>query len=154
MPDSSNRCELAALMGPEPTAAAQDCEVSALNRRFAELVAQYDRAEDDYRAVAKRCNASHFEALFADDRLSEAERGALILERERATGVDKASDRSDLAYAEVLAFADELIKLSSTAPAILGLKARACLWEKTAEDMRHDGCVRAAEFLTQLAALS
>ncbi len=154
MPDGPNRCVRATPMSAGTSGDAQEHEVSALNHRLAELIAQYDQAEGDFLCAADRCHSPDFKASIADDRLSEAERDALILERERTTGLDTASDRSDFAYAQVLAFADEVLKLSSTAPAMLGLKARVCLWERSVEQMRHEGCVRAAEFLAQLATLS
>jgi hypothetical protein len=138
-------------------AAPNDCqyyEVSMLNEHLTKLIAKYDDADEQLTRLSELCYTPEFKATLANEELSEEERQARMLKREAEIGFDDgASVPVDLAYTEVLAFADEILKLNSTAPPVLALKARACLWEKSVEQMRDEDCVLAAEFLAQLAAL-
>jgi hypothetical protein len=139
--------------GPSPDV--QGSDVAKLNQRLTDLIKRHDRAEAAYVRASRRCYTPEFKAFLANSPLSDEERGALMEKREEETGFnDAVCHRTSVAYAAVLEFADELLELKATTPAVLALKARACLWERSAQYMRDEGCLRAAEFLTQLAAFS
>ena len=124
-----------------------------MSARLTKLIAKYDLAEADFASASKRCYTPEFKAVLKG--LPEDEARTLAEQREEEIGFNAAvQDRSDRAYAKVIAFTDRILKLKSVAPAVLALKARACLWEGTAERMREEGFVRAADFLKRLAALT
>jgi hypothetical protein len=155
MPERSNHSTHAKPMTAAPSADVQGNDVAKLNKRLTDLIKRNDRAEAAYVRASRRCYTPEFKAFLANSPLSDEERGALMKTREEEIGLsDAVCQRTSVAYAAVLEFADELLKLNATTPAVLALKARACLWEMSAQYMRDEGCVRAAEFLTQLAALS
>ena len=148
-PKSSTKNGLDAQLTPD------EGEVAlALSSCLTDLIAQYDRAEAEFIHASKRSYTPEFKSLLANDQLTDDVRHVLVQQREDATGFDdEVEGRSAFAYAQVLALADEIIRLKFTSPAVLALKARACLWERSPENMHGDGGVRAARFLTQLAAL-
>ncbi len=155
MPECSNHSTRAKPMTAAPSADVQACDVAKLNQRLTDLIKRHDRAEAAYFRASRRCYTPEFKAFLANSPLSDEERCALMQTREEETGfTDAVCRRTSIAYAAVLEFADELLELKATTPAVLALKAKACLWERSAQYMRDEGCLRAAEFLTQLAALA
>ena len=151
MPFSFSRRDLAVLVGIPALPARGDDKASELGRQLSGLIVDRDRAEEVYRRLISRGYSDAFRSFLSAAEFTD-EQHAMVLAYEQQSGLAAAAEVSDAAYDRIVAFTDALLKSNAISPELLRVKARACLWEASAERLIVEGFPRVAALLTQLAA--